>query len=111
MNETSRINSSRDFHGSRPSTFNSPSYDVSPSTALSNVVLPAPLGPMIPRMRPSFTLRSTSPSDGRPESFAEMPRFNASHGLTTPLFAGTPRRGRFQFLLRQAEPLNCRRNP
>src|ERR1700682_3121097 len=59
MNETSRISSSRALHGSRPSTDNFPSYDVRPRIALSAVALPATLGPMSPRMRPSSTRRST----------------------------------------------------
>ena len=52
------MSSSRFVHGSRPSTFNSPSYDVSPRIALSAVVLPAPFGPIIPRMRPSSICKS-----------------------------------------------------
>src|ERR1700688_365055 len=62
MNETSRINSSRSVPGSRPSTFSSPSYGVRPRIALSAVVLPAPLGPMSPRMRPSSTRKLTPSS-------------------------------------------------
>src|SRR5215831_6984680 len=58
MKQTSRISSSRAVHGSRPSTRSSPSNDVRPRIALSAVVLPAPLGPMSPRMRPSSTRRS-----------------------------------------------------
>ena len=58
MNETSRMSSSRAFHGSRPRTFNCPSYGMNPRIALSAVVLPAPLGPMTPRMRPSSTRKS-----------------------------------------------------
>src|SRR6266487_2766316 len=59
MNETSRMSSSRALHGSRPSTDSCPSYEVSPRIALSAVVLPAPLGPIRPRMRPPSTRRST----------------------------------------------------
>src|SRR6266480_1046604 len=59
MKETSRMSCSRAAQGSRPSTFNSPSYEVRPRIALSAVVLPAPLGPMSPRMRPSSTRKST----------------------------------------------------
>src|SRR5215475_5426702 len=62
MKETSRINSSLLVHGSRPSTFNSPSYDVSPRIALRAVVFPAPFGPIRPRMRPSSTRKSTPSS-------------------------------------------------
>src|ERR1700675_2010965 len=61
MKETSRMSCSRALHGSRPSTFNSPSYGVRPRIALSAVVLPAPLGPMSPRMRPS-SIRKSMPS-------------------------------------------------
>src|SRR6266480_1737077 len=58
MNETSRMSLSRFVHGSRPSTLNSPAYEVSPRIALSAVVLPAPFGPISPRMRPSSTRKS-----------------------------------------------------
>src|SRR5881394_3236980 len=58
MKETSRISSSRALHGSRPSTFNFPSYDVSPRIAFSAVVFPAPFGPINPRIRPSSTRKS-----------------------------------------------------
>src|SRR6202795_826849 len=61
MKETSRMSCSRALHGSRPSTFNSPSYGVRPRIALSAVVLPAPLGPMSPRIRPS-SIRKLTPS-------------------------------------------------
>src|SRR6185437_15633782 len=59
--ETSRMSSSREAQGSRPSTFSSPWYEVRPRIALSTVVFPAPLGPIIPRMRPSST-RKLMPS-------------------------------------------------
>src|SRR6266404_1950257 len=62
MKETLRMSCSRALHGSRPSTFSSPSYGVRPRIALSAVVLPAPFGPMSPRMRPSATRRSTPSS-------------------------------------------------
>src|ERR1051325_1039586 len=58
MKQTSRIRSSRLVQGSSPSTCNSPSYEVRPRMALRAVVLPAPFGPMRPRMRPSSTCRS-----------------------------------------------------
>src|SRR5438270_8134391 len=57
MKETSRMSRSRSLQGSRPSTRSSPSNGVRPRIALSAVVLPAPLGPMRPRMRPSSTRR------------------------------------------------------
>src|SRR6202521_2021840 len=59
MKQTSRMSISRSLQGSRPSTRRSPWYGVSPRIALSAVVLPAPLGPMSPRMRPSSTRKST----------------------------------------------------
>src|SRR6202521_2422109 len=55
MKHTSRMSRSRSAQGSRPNTCSSPSYGVRPRIALSAVVLPAPLGPMSPRMRPSST--------------------------------------------------------
>src|SRR5215471_4031335 len=58
MKEASRMSRSRSRHGSRPSTRSSPPYGVRPRMALSAVVLPAPLGPMSPRMRPSSRRRS-----------------------------------------------------
>src|ERR1700687_3961756 len=61
MKQASRISWSRSFHGSRPSTLSSPWYGVRPRIALSAVVLPAPLGPMSPRMRPS-SIRKSTPS-------------------------------------------------
>src|SRR5205085_3768970 len=57
MKAMSRTTSSRAVHGSRPITRSSPSNGVRPRMALSAVVLPAPLGPMSPRMRPSSTRR------------------------------------------------------
>src|SRR6202521_5984666 len=61
MKQTSRMSISRSLQGSRPSTRRSPWYGVSPRIALSAVVLPAPLGPMSPRMRPS-SIRKLTPS-------------------------------------------------
>src|SRR5579859_4373717 len=58
MKQTSLISLSRSVQGSRPSTFNSPSKGVRPRMAFSAVLLPAPLAPMRPRMRPSSILRS-----------------------------------------------------
>src|SRR5581483_3805555 len=58
MNETSRIRWSRSAQGSRPSTLSSPSYGVRPRIAFRAVVLPAPLGPTSPRIRPSSTRKS-----------------------------------------------------
>src|SRR5205823_12041124 len=50
------------IQGSRPSTLSSPWCDVSPRIAFSAVVLPAPFGPISPRMRPSSTRRLTPSS-------------------------------------------------
>jgi hypothetical protein len=54
MKQTSFISSSRSLRGSRPRIFSSPSNGISPSIAFSAVVLPAPLGPMRPTMRPAW---------------------------------------------------------
>src|SRR5437867_10454439 len=62
MKETSRMSCSRATQGSRPRTVNCPSYEVRPRIALSAVVLPAPLGPMSPRIWPSSTRKSTPSS-------------------------------------------------
>src|SRR5512143_256995 len=59
MKQTSRMSRSRVVQGSRPRTVSSPSYGVSPRIALSAVVLPAPFGPMSPRMWPSSSRRFT----------------------------------------------------
>jgi hypothetical protein len=52
MKQTSFISSSRCVRGSLPSTSSSPSNGIRPRIALSAVVLPAPLGPIRPTMRP-----------------------------------------------------------
>ena len=44
---------SRSVRGSLPSTFSSPSNGTRPSAAFSVVVLPEPLGPIRPTMRPA----------------------------------------------------------
>src|ERR1051326_641395 len=108
--QTSRIRCSRSLHGSRPSTRSSPSKAVSPRIALSAVVLPAPLGPMSPRIRPSSTRRST------PSSATVVPnalrRPCASIVAITSFPLCTPLRGRgIEFLLGQAKPLNLLRDP
>ena len=54
MKHTSRISWSRWVRGSSPSTDNSPSNWVRPRMAFSVVVLPEPLGPIRPTMRPGW---------------------------------------------------------
>ena len=58
MKQTCSISSSRCVRGSRPSTFSSPSKSVRPRIAFSAVVLPAPLGPIRPTMRPGCDLEA-----------------------------------------------------
>src|SRR6266849_1225727 len=111
MKQTSRMSWSRSVQGSRPSTFSSPLYGVSPRIALSAVVLPAPLGPISPRMRPSST-RKFMPSTATfvPKAF-RRPRASM-HAMASvlllfdfrlrPAFCGTVE----QFFRREAEPLN-----
>src|SRR5690606_25637634 len=50
----------RSRNGSSPRTVSSPSQPVRPSTALRRVVLPAPLGPMRPTIRPGPISKETS---------------------------------------------------
>src|ERR1700682_2742326 len=110
MNETSRISSSRALHGSRPSTDNFPSYDVRPRIALSAVVLPAPLGPMSPRMRPSSTRRSTPSSAMVVPKALRRPRASMDAIGSAPFLFGFRLRpepcASQQFFGCQAEPLN-----
>src|SRR6266446_7037455 len=110
MKETSRISSSRATQGSRPSTVNFPSYEVRPRIALSAVVLPAPLGPMSPRMRPSSTRKSTPSSAMVVPKTLRRPR-SSMQAMASALLLSSFRRlmlcGRIeQFFRRQAEPLN-----
>src|SRR6266446_807650 len=110
MKETSRISSSRAAQGSRPSTVNFPSYEVRPRIALSAVVLPAPLGPMIPRMRPSSTRKSTPSSAMVVPKTLRRPRASMD-AMASALLLSSFRRpvlcGRIQQFFRcQAEPLN-----
>src|SRR5438552_3172700 len=93
MKQTSRMSSSRSRHGLRPSTRNSPSYGVSPRMALSAVVLPAPLGPMSPSMRPSSRRRSTPSSATvvpyalrRPRASMHAMAYDSSGGFDLALF-------------------------
>src|SRR5438067_1710264 len=114
MNETSRMSSSRAFQGSRPSTVKFPSYEVSPRIALSAVVLPAPFGPMRPRIRPSLTRRSTLSSATVVPKTLRSPCASivAIRLALLPLSRlGTPlRRGGIELLLGQTKPLNLFRN-
>src|SRR5947199_8743581 len=86
-----------------------------PRIALSAVVLPAPLGPMSPRMRPSATRKST-PSSAMVEPKALRSPRASMHGMASALllcgFRRPPRQGGSQQLLRtQAQPLNGRGDP
>src|SRR5207249_897590 len=111
MNETSRMSCSRAAHGSRPSTLSSPWYAVSPRIAFSKVVLPAPLGPMSPRIRPSSTRRSTSSNATVVPKTLRRPRASIV-AITSTLFPGRPtRRGGIEFFLCQTKPLNLFRDP
>src|ERR1700730_15320416 len=113
MKETSRMSSSRAFHGSRPSTDNCPSYEVRPRIALSAVVLPAPLGPISPRMRPSSTRRSTLSSAIVVPKTLRRPCASIVAITSLPLCClGTTLSGRgIEFLLGQTKPLNLFRDP
>jgi len=57
MKQTSFISALRCVVGSSPNTRSSPSTEVRPSSALSRVVLPAPLGPIRPVMRPGAMVK------------------------------------------------------
>src|SRR5439155_26420355 len=113
MKETSRISSSRTVHGSRPRTFNSPSYEVSPRIALSAVVLPAPFGPIKPRMRPSSTRKSIPSSSTVVPKVLRSPDASivAIESLQLCGLANTALRRRVEFFLRQPEPLDLFRDP
>src|SRR5437667_2279532 len=110
MKETSRMSSSRAAQGSRPRTFNSPSYEVSPRIALRAVLLPAPFGPISPRMRPSSTRKSTPSSAVVVPKTLRRPRASMQAMASALLLSGF-RRLMFcgciqQFFRRQTEPLN-----
>src|SRR5258708_38441296 len=106
MKQTSRISWSRSSHGSRPSTRSSPWNGVRPRMALSAVVLPAPLGPMTPRMRPSSTRRSMpSTATVVPKTF-RRPRASMHVMASVFLLCGIE-----QFFRCQAEPPNGRVDP
>src|SRR5438067_5877279 len=116
MKETSRMSCSRALHGSRPSTFNSPSYEVRPRIALSAVVLPAPLRPMSPRMRPSSIRKSTPSSAMVVPKTLRRPRASMQAMALALLLCSLRRRPVFrssshQFLRCQPKPLNGRGDP
>src|ERR1700736_6104024 len=111
MKETSRMSSSRALHGSRPSTVNFPSYEVRPRIALSAVVLPAPFGPISPRMRPSSTRRSTLSNAMVVPKTLRRPRASFVAIASSPFRLGTAlRRGGIEFLLGQTKPLDLFRD-
>src|SRR6266545_2810149 len=70
-----------------PSTSIVPSYSTSPATARSNVVLPAPFGPISPSHSPPSTAAETSHTTGAPpqddgeEGRAEECRHNPERQL------------------------------
>ena len=84
--------------------------------ALSAVVLPAPLGPMSPRMRPSSTCKSMPSSAIVVPNCLRRPRASM-HAMVSALLLSGIRLGAFracgieQFLSLQAKPLNRRVNP
>src|SRR5512143_3318178 len=87
-----------------------------PRIAWSAVLLPAPLGPMIPRTRPSSTRRSTPSSATVAPKVLRRPRASM-HAMASAFFLGAVRRrraggARLQQLSRsQTEPPNGRVNP
>src|SRR6266496_1411360 len=111
MKHTSRMSRSRSAQGLHPSTLSSPSYDVRPRIALREVVFPAPLGPIIPRMRPSSTRKSTPSSATVVPKTLRRPRASthaiASLFLLFSFCFSLPTCAIFQELFRlQSEPLN-----
>src|SRR5262249_421748 len=116
MKQTSRISRSRSFHGSRPRTRSSPRYGIRPRIAFSAVVLPAPFGPIIPRMRPSSTRRPMPASATVVPNVLRRPRASM-HGMDSALLLFSFRlrltalAAIQQFFRREAEPLNSHLNP
>src|SRR2546427_6311012 len=104
MKQTSRISRSRSVQGSRPRTRSSPWWGMRPRIALSAVDLPAPLGPMSPRMRPSSTRRLTPSSAMVVPKALRRPRASMHAMASALLLVG---RATFQQFFRfQAEPLD-----
>src|SRR5262245_18847255 len=114
MKQTSRMSRSRSVQGSRPSTRSAPSKGVRPRMALSAVVLPAPLGPMSPRMRPSSTRRSMPSRATVVPNDLRRPRAS-TQGMASALSFGFRRRvfgsAREELLRGQPEPPNGRVDP
>src|SRR6266567_2616287 len=110
IKQTSRMSWSRSLHGSRPRTFSVPSYGVSPTIAFRAVVLPAPLGPIIPRMRPSSTRKSMPSRAIVVPNALRRPRASMHAIASALLLCGLRRRlalcGSQQFFRCDAEPLN-----
>src|SRR5215510_9478037 len=82
-----------------------------PRMALSAVVLPAPLGPIRPRMRPSLTVKSTPSSAMVVPKALRRPRASMHAMISTLLLSWTGRRSAVvasvqQFFRFQTEPLN-----
>src|SRR5262245_48771992 len=111
MKQTSRISRSRSVHGSRPRTFSSPWYGVRPRMALSAVVLPAPLGPISPRMRPSPTRRSKPSSATVVPKALRRPRASIEVMASAPLRRVARGPGLQQLARLQAQPLDGRVDP
>src|SRR5579871_4052988 len=111
MKHTSCISSSRSDSGSRPSTRSSPSKRVRPRIALKRVVLPAPLGPMSPTMRPGSMLKFTASTARVARYFLLTPRASITAVMLASRCAGPGRGGRGratlqELLCREAQPLN-----
>src|ERR1051326_2154340 len=82
-----------------------------PSIALSAVVLPAPLGPISPRMRPSSTRRSIPSSATVVPNDLRMPRASM-HAMVPGLLLSLVRIGLVEQLFgAQPQPLNGFLNP
>src|SRR5882724_1218451 len=106
MKQASRISWSRSVQGSRPSTFSSPWYGVRPRIALSAVVLPAPLGPMSPRIRPSSTRKLTPSTAMVVPKALRRPRASM-HAMASSLFLGRIRLAGFRLCAIRRRPAVC----
>src|SRR6266849_4729322 len=106
MKQTSRMSWSRSVQGSRPSTFSSPLYGVRPRIALRAVVLPAPLGPMSPRMRPS-SMRKSMPSSAMVVPNALRRPRASMQGMASALLLGGIRLGGFRLCGIRRRPAGC----
>src|SRR4051812_17099454 len=73
----------------RPPRNTSPAAsDANPDTALSRVVLPAPLGPMMPRISPGATVSDTLSTAVTPPKRTVTPRASSASGIDELLAAG-----------------------